>query len=87
MNERTFVLPYGGEKAMAIPFMRQRILLSPDMEIDGFSSDQDLEQVMQSIDAPRQKLSNIHRSNRTILTVNTKKALRVEKTTKVIAEL
>ncbi|GLS28077.1 AAA family ATPase [Marinibactrum halimedae] len=53
MNERRYVLP-DDVKAMAIPVMRHRVLLSPDTEIDGFTPDQVLEQVVQSVDAPRQ---------------------------------
>jgi MoxR-like ATPase len=47
-----FVLP-DDVKAMAIPVMRHRIILSADMEIDGQSADNVLEQIIASIQAPR----------------------------------
>ena len=53
MSGRTFVLP-DDVKQMAKPVMRHRILLSPDTEIEGFSADQVIDQILQSVDAPRE---------------------------------
>jgi len=47
-----FVLP-DDVKAMAIPVMRHRIILSADMEIDGQSADNVLAGILDTVDAPR----------------------------------
>jgi MoxR-like ATPase len=47
-----FVLP-DDVKAMAKPVMRHRIILAADMEIDGQTTDGVLDQLLDSIDAPR----------------------------------
>ncbi len=48
-----FVLP-DDVKAMAIPVMRHRVILSADMEIDGQNADTVLTQLLDSVEAPRQ---------------------------------
>ncbi|SHF24451.1 MoxR-like ATPase [Microbulbifer donghaiensis] len=49
---REFVLP-DDVKAMAIPVMRHRVALSPDMEIDGETPDSVLAQIIDTVEAPR----------------------------------
>jgi MoxR-like ATPase len=49
---RTFVLPED-VKEMAKPVLRHRIVLRPEAEIDGLSSDDALDQILASIDVPR----------------------------------
>ncbi|AMX03743.1 AAA family ATPase [Microbulbifer thermotolerans] len=49
---REFVLP-DDVKAMAIPVMRHRVGLSPDMEIDGETPDSVLAQIIDTVEAPR----------------------------------
>ncbi|WP_193162947.1 AAA family ATPase [Microbulbifer hainanensis] len=49
---REFALP-DDVKAMAIPVMRHRVGLSPDMEIDGETPDSVLAQIIDSVEAPR----------------------------------
>ncbi|MGL6162454.1 AAA family ATPase [Microbulbifer sp.] len=49
---REFVLP-DDVKAMAIPVMRHRVGLSPDMEIDGETADSVLAQIIDTVEAPR----------------------------------
>jgi len=41
-------------KAMAIPVLRHRVLLSPDLEIEGATSDRVLGDLLNSVEAPRQ---------------------------------
>ena len=53
MAGRDFILP-DDVKAMAIPVMRHRILLSPDTEIEGLTADDVLSQILQSVEAPRE---------------------------------
>lgn len=53
MSGRGFVLP-DDIKQMAKPVMRHRILLAPDTEIEGFNCDQVIEQIIQSVEAPRE---------------------------------
>ncbi len=48
----TYVLP-DDIKQMALPVLRHRVTLSAEMEIDGFSVDQVLEQIFNLVDAPR----------------------------------
>ncbi|WKD50233.1 AAA family ATPase [Microbulbifer spongiae] len=52
LQDRAFVLP-DDIKAMAIPVMRHRVSLSPDMEIDGETADSALTQILDSVEAPR----------------------------------
>ncbi|MBA4503358.1 AAA family ATPase [Marinobacterium marinum] len=52
MNGRDFVLP-DDVKQVALPVMRHRILLAPESEIEGFTPDRVLQQLMQTVDAPR----------------------------------
>ncbi|AWF83053.1 AAA family ATPase [Microbulbifer sp. A4B17] len=52
LQGREFVLP-DDIKAMAIPVMRHRIGLSPDMEIDGETADTALAMIIDSVEAPR----------------------------------
>ncbi|MCK7597835.1 MoxR family ATPase [Microbulbifer sp. CAU 1566] len=52
MQGREFVLP-DDIKAMAIPVMRHRVAVSPDMEIDGETADSVLAQIIESVEAPR----------------------------------
>ncbi|MFI2812072.1 MULTISPECIES: MoxR family ATPase [unclassified Microbulbifer] len=49
---RTFVLP-DDVKSMAIPVMRHRVGLSPDMEIDGQDPDAVLARIIETVEAPR----------------------------------
>lgn len=53
LRGETFALP-DDVKAMALPVMRHRIILSADMEIDGQTADAVLEQLLETVDAPRQ---------------------------------
>ncbi|WP_444903373.1 AAA family ATPase [Microbulbifer sp. CnH-101-E] len=52
LQGREFVLP-DDIKAMAIPVMRHRVSLSPDMEIDGETTDSALAMIIDSVEAPR----------------------------------
>ncbi|MBB5211548.1 AAA family ATPase [Microbulbifer hydrolyticus] len=52
LEGREFVLP-DDIKAMAIPVMRHRVAVSPDMEIDGETADSVLAQIIESVEAPR----------------------------------
>lgn len=52
MRGDNFVLP-DDVKAMALPVMRHRIILAADMEIDGQTSDSVLQQLLESVEAPR----------------------------------
>ncbi|WP_226664408.1 AAA family ATPase [Microbulbifer aggregans] len=52
MLGREFVLP-DDIKAMAIPVMRHRVAVSPEMEIDGQTADSVLAQIIESVEAPR----------------------------------
>ncbi|MCA0893330.1 AAA family ATPase [Microbulbifer agarilyticus] len=49
---REFVLP-DDIKSMAIPVMRHRVAVSPDMEIDGETADTVLAQIIETVEAPR----------------------------------
>lgn len=53
LRGEAFVLP-DDVKAMAAPVMRHRIILAADMEIDGQTADGVLQQLLESVDAPRQ---------------------------------
>lgn len=52
-HQRDFITP-DDIKAVALPVLRHRVALAPEMELEGYSTDQILEAVLQSIDAPRQ---------------------------------
>ena len=52
LNGRTFVLP-DDIKAIVKPALRHRLLLSPDMEIEGKTSDHVLDEILASVEAPR----------------------------------
>lgn len=52
LNERNFVLP-DDVKAVALPVIRHRISLSADVEIDGISTDDILNKILETVDAPR----------------------------------
>lgn len=53
LNSKDYVIPQD-VKSMAVPVMRHRIRLSADMEIDGFTHDQVLTQIINSVEAPRE---------------------------------
>ncbi len=53
MEQRDFVIP-DDIKALALPVLRHRILLSAEYEIDGLEVDTVLNRIIDSIDAPRQ---------------------------------
>jgi MoxR-like ATPase len=50
---RTFVTP-DDVKAVALPALRHRLTLSPEMEIEGQTSDMILQGIIKAVDAPRQ---------------------------------
>jgi MoxR-like ATPase len=52
MEERDFVIP-DDVKAAVMCTLRHRILLNPEAELEGLSSDQALEQVVRAIEVPR----------------------------------
>jgi MoxR-like ATPase len=52
MEERDFVTP-DDVKRLAVPALRHRIVLSPELEMEGLGSDDVLRQVLASIEAPR----------------------------------
>ncbi|PWQ98405.1 AAA family ATPase [Leucothrix arctica] len=53
INLRDFITP-DDIKAIALPVLRHRVALAPEMELEGYSTDQILTSVINSIDAPRQ---------------------------------
>jgi MoxR-like ATPase len=53
LNGRDFVTP-DDIKAIALPALRHRILLSPELELEGHSNDQVLSALMSKVEAPRQ---------------------------------
>jgi len=53
INQRDFITP-DDIKAIALPVLRHRVALAPEMELEGYSTDQILTSVIASIDAPRQ---------------------------------
>jgi MoxR-like ATPase len=53
LNGRDFVTP-DDVKAIALPALRHRILLSPELELEGHSNDQVLSALMSKVEAPRQ---------------------------------
>ena len=52
MAGRSFVTP-DDIKAMALPTLRHRIALSPELEIEGHSTDYVLAQLLEEVEAPR----------------------------------
>lgn len=52
LQGRNFVIP-DDIKAVALPALRHRIQLSPDMEIEGYTSDQILQTLLEKVEAPR----------------------------------
>ena len=52
-NQRDFITP-DDIKVVAVPVLRHRVALAPEMELEGYTTDQILGSVLQSIDAPRQ---------------------------------
>jgi len=52
LRGEAFVLP-DDVKAMALPVMRHRVILSADMEIDGQNADSVLGQLLDTVEAPR----------------------------------
>lgn len=52
-HQRDFITP-DDIKAVCLPVLRHRVALAPEMELEGYSTDQILESVLHSIDAPRQ---------------------------------
>ncbi|RVU83998.1 MoxR family ATPase [Leucothrix sargassi] len=53
LQKRDFITP-DDIKAIALPVLRHRVALAPEMELEGYSTDQILTSVIDSIDAPRQ---------------------------------
>ena len=53
IQERDFITP-DDVKAVSLPVLRHRVALAPEMELEGYSTDQILQSMIQSIDAPRQ---------------------------------
>jgi MoxR-like ATPase len=53
INQRDFSTP-DDIKAIALPVLRHRVALAPEMELEGYTTDQILTAVIASIDAPRQ---------------------------------
>lgn len=53
INNNNFVTP-DDVKAVVLPVLRHRIMLSAEMEIEGMSSDQLLTQLIEQVEAPRQ---------------------------------
>jgi MoxR-like ATPase len=52
LKNSSYVTP-GDVKKMFIPALRHRILLSPELAIEGVEADRVLQTIMQQIDAPR----------------------------------
>ena len=52
LQQRDFVLP-DDIKSMALPVMRHRITLAADIEIDGMTADDMLDQLIHNVEAPR----------------------------------
>jgi len=53
LNGNQFVLP-DDVKAMAVPVLRHRLRLSPDMELDGSTMDHVIQQMLDTVAAPHQ---------------------------------
>ncbi|HEX4870273.1 MAG TPA: MoxR family ATPase [Moraxellaceae bacterium] len=52
MAERDFVIP-DDIKRLAVPALRHRLVLSPELEMEGLDSDDVLRQILDSVQAPR----------------------------------
>lgn len=52
MDKRSFVTP-DDVKSIVLPVLRHRVKISADMEIEGFTADQVIEELVSNIDAPR----------------------------------
>jgi MoxR-like ATPase len=52
INGRDFVIP-DDIKALAIPALRHRVILSPSAEIEGLSADRVLSEILDQTAAPR----------------------------------
>jgi MoxR-like ATPase len=52
LNNRDFVLP-DDIKEMAAPALRHRLMLTPDMEIEGRHSGQIIQDILEHVEAPR----------------------------------
>src|SRR5690606_35220290 len=52
LNGRDFVTP-DDVKAMALPVLRHRILLSPEKEMEGANADELIQQVISKVEVPR----------------------------------
>ena len=52
-DQRIFVIP-DDIKAIALPALRHRVTLSPEMEIEGVKTDSLLSDILDSVEAPRQ---------------------------------
>lgn len=52
LNQRHFVTP-DDVKLMTLPVLRHRITLTAEMEIEGLTQDQGLQQLLQEVEAPR----------------------------------
>ena len=53
IQQRDFITP-DDVKAICLPVLRHRVALAPEMELEGYTTDEILQAVIQSIDAPRQ---------------------------------
>jgi len=53
IQQRDFITP-DDVKLVSLPVLRHRVSLAPEMELEGYTTDQILQSVIQSIDAPRQ---------------------------------
>jgi MoxR-like ATPase len=52
LKSNTFVTPEDVKK-MFVPALRHRILLSPELAIEGVEADRVLQTILQQVDAPR----------------------------------
>jgi len=52
LNGRDFVIP-DDIKALAVPLLRHRVILAPNAEIDGLTSDRVLREILDQTVAPR----------------------------------
>jgi len=53
IQQRDFITP-DDVKLVSLAVLRHRVSLAPEMELEGYTTDQILQSVIQSIDAPRQ---------------------------------
>jgi MoxR-like ATPase len=52
MEGRDYMLP-DDVKAAALPVLRHRILLKPEADLEGFTSDQVMSQVIAAVEVPK----------------------------------